>query len=68
MHLYGDRFAGYFSLFFTSFMVKLIVWNCNGAASNRFHRSLKDLLLRERPDFLGFLETRCSTGTNTDAI
>ena len=48
-------------------MVKLIVWNCNGAVSKRFHRSMKDLLLRERPDFVGFLETRCS-GTNTDAI
>ncbi|XVF74117.1 hypothetical protein PTKIN_Ptkin13bG0034500 [Pterospermum kingtungense] len=45
----------------------LLVWNCQGAASNEFLRLLRDLLRQHQPKILGLLETRVS-GTHADAI
>ena len=40
--------------------MNMLIWNCNGAASQNFLRRLKDLLCRYKPVLFGLLETRCS--------
>ena len=41
-------------------LMKVLIWNCNGAASKCFLRTLKDILYRHEPTILGLVETKCS--------
>ena len=45
----------------------IIVWNCNGAASKSFLRTLKELLNRLKSGILGLVETKC-IGDHTNTI
>ena len=42
--------------------MNFIIWNCNGASSNRFIRTLWDVINMHKPILLGLLETKCSRG------
>ena len=44
----------------TFVFMNIFVWNCNGASSKPFSRTLKDLMARHKPDILALVETRCS--------
>ena len=49
------------------FLMKLMVWNCQGAASREFVRVLKDLLKHHKLDILGLLEPKVS-GSHADEV
>ena len=49
------------------FIMNLLVWNCQGAASREFVRVLKDLLKQHKPDILGLLEPKVS-GSQADDV
>ena len=42
------------------FIMNILVWNCNGAASRSFLQTLRDLMFSFKPSVLGLVETKCS--------
>ncbi|XP_038688766.1 uncharacterized protein LOC119987931 [Tripterygium wilfordii] len=60
----------YFGVRFFSCMISLmdcIIWNCQGAASKEFNRTLKDMLKFYKPGILGLLEPKVS-GAQADSL
>ncbi|XP_016206969.1 uncharacterized protein LOC107647406 [Arachis ipaensis] len=50
-------------LFFRSDLMIIFSWNCRGAASQSFTRTLKEYLRMHKPDLVILQETRCSGDT-----
>lgn len=61
-------FSGLSFLFFdVLFSMKILVWNCQGAASKGFHRAAKTFIMKCRTTVFALLETKIS-GEGTSRI
>ena len=50
-------------IIFTPTMIRnLLIWNCSGAASKSFNRTVKDMIQTFKPDLIGMVETKISGG------
>lgn len=56
-----------FFSFLSCFPMKVITWNCQGAASKNFLRAAKMLLKKHHPDIFCLMETKTS-GDNADTV
>ena len=55
---------------FNSLLISLmnfIIWNCNGASSERLLQTLRDVVNIHKPILIGLLETKCN-GEHADKI